>query len=263
MSSLNSVGRATAGRSVQNAYQVNEQLVSETDAPTSAPWVDGRAIALGAAKADKKYVDDQDAKYSTAAYFAGQDALLVPLSAKGTPNGVATLGADGKIPAAQLPALGSGYLRGPWGHVNAYPGTTGQVKLKIADWGTRPGVTAHKCQILAWMSVSIACSKLARPVVEIRVGGTGDTTYASQVLVARGYGRLYYEDSQVVTVQPCSDTTSRVATTNTQLNQFWLDPNFDARLTAWLYDETSAGQVSLMQTDHVAASSAWVFKVAI
>lgn len=48
---------------------------------------------------------------SEATARATADALLIPLTQKGAANGVATLGADSKIPAAQIPALAlSDYL---------------------------------------------------------------------------------------------------------------------------------------------------------
>lgn len=50
----------------------------------------------------------QDSIDDEAAARAAADALLIPLAQKGSANGVATLGADSKIPTAQLPALAIG-----------------------------------------------------------------------------------------------------------------------------------------------------------
>src|SRR5204863_5118002 len=63
-------------------------------------------------------VDAAAAATANAAAIAGEasaradaDALRIPLTQKGAANGVATLGADSKIPANQIPALAlSDYL---------------------------------------------------------------------------------------------------------------------------------------------------------
>jgi hypothetical protein len=240
---------------LESKAQVDDHLNASASSKLA---VAARVVTLAANKAAKTDVDDADGAYALSSYYLAQDLLYVPKSGKGTAGGVATLGPDGKIPAAQLPALGTGWLRGPYGHVNAYTLTTAPgEKRVIADWGDRPGVTATRCQPLVWMSVSVGCAKYGRPVVEVRAGGPADTTYESQVLVARGSGRLYYEDYQTVTVQPCADVAGRMQNGT----QWYIDPNFDLRLTAWMYDATTTGVLTLLQPELVASASAWVLKV--
>lgn len=270
MASLQSIGRPpTGGRGVQNVFQANEQLNSAT---TSRDGVDGRVIELAGAKATKQYVDDRDATgpdgtaYTNPGYVAQQDALYLPNTAKGIPNGVAVMNATGRIPVEICPVLGSGYVKGPWGHVNAYAATSNSgYKAKIADWGVYPGITAYKCHILAWASVFVGTRNQSRPVVEIRLGGVNDTTYASQTLIARGVGTLYYDDTQVITVQPCADndtyTAARVPATASGGTPWYIDSNFSTRLTMWMYDESTTGTSTVALPEHVAASSAWVMKV--
>ncbi len=66
--------------------------------------VDAIVISL-AAKADVANVytkTEADAAFATTAQGAKADAAI-PATEKGAPSGVATLGADGKVPTAQLP----------------------------------------------------------------------------------------------------------------------------------------------------------------
>ena len=256
MSSLSNVGKPPVKpQGLETKAQVDDHLASGASSKLS---VDARVAALAALKASKADVDNADSAFALSSYHPAQDLLYVPKTAKGVAGGVAALGSDGKIPSSQLPTLGTGWLRGPYGHVNAYTLTTlpGEKRV-IADWGSRPGVTATRCQPLVWMSVSVGCARYGRPVVEVRAGGVADTTYESQVLVARGSGRLYYEDYQTVTVQPCADVAGRMQNGT----QWYIDPNFDLRLTAWMYDATTTGMLTLLQPDHVASTSAWLLKV--
>lgn len=274
MSSLQSIGRPpTGGRGLENVFQANAQL---NEATTSRASVDGKVISFAAAKATKQYVDDRDVtgpdgtRYADQAYMQQQDNLYFPTSAKGVPGGLALLDSTGRVPASICPTLGTGYLKGPWGHQQAFLGSsTNGYKQRIASWTTTsgvgyPGVTAYKCQILAWASVAVKSSQ-GRPVVDIRLGGPADdNNYGAQVLIARGVGTLYYDDWQVVTVQPCADSEQYTAGRIPQPAASgqaggYIDANFDVRLTMWLYDEVGTSQ--LTDLTHIAATSAWVQKV--
>jgi hypothetical protein len=80
---------AQARATADTALQAN--INSEASARSSADIAEANARA--------------DADATEASARAAADALLIPLSQKGAANGVATLGADSKIPGSQLPAL--------------------------------------------------------------------------------------------------------------------------------------------------------------
>lgn len=59
------------------------------------------------------------------------DALLVPLSSKGQPNGVASLDANGKVPALQLPSYVDDVLEFPTLAAFPEPGETGKIYVAL------------------------------------------------------------------------------------------------------------------------------------
>lgn len=67
--------------------------------------VDAAVAAQVAELTTKAYVDAQDLAMTSKTYVDTQDNLLTNLTARGAALGVASLGADGKIPASQLYAL--------------------------------------------------------------------------------------------------------------------------------------------------------------
>lgn len=260
MAVLRNVGVApTSGTDLERKQEVDSRL----QAGMSRGYVDGRAITLATPKAFKTYVDTQDALYELNAYYIGQDALNVPLDGgapdhvggKGQPLGVATLDGSGRIPSAQVPALGAGFLKGPFGVTSLNDGTTGVTPVQIAQWviGTQP----INFRPMVFMSVLCDSSGMARPVVEVRIGDNTQTTYASQTLVAQGYGRAYYNDFNTVTVVPTPNTTGVMQ----DGVQGYYPASHDTRLTAWLYNSHTSGTVSTL-SGYIASASAFLVRVA-
>ena len=120
---------------ITNRLAVNNLIAN---APTSATAVQGQINALtqppSPTYASKSYVDTQDATFQLPSYYTSQDALNVPSSSIGQPNGVASLDSAGDVPLAQLPVLGAGYVLGPYGPTAVTTGSTGATPFKIADW---------------------------------------------------------------------------------------------------------------------------------
>lgn len=240
----------TTDQGVSTQSGVTAQLATGT----GRTFATNRVTALAAGSATKAYVDAADSTFAEAAYYQTRDALNIPASSLGQPNGVAQL-VSGKIPDAQTPILGSGVLRGPWGITNTYSGTTGTTPLKVADWVI--GATAWSFRPLVYLIAQVAVTFDARPVVEVRIGAAADTTYASQTLVAQGVGRAYFNDTQAVAVLPGAGIGAMSDGTQT-----YYGPNYDTRLTVWVYNrESNDGQVSVSTTS-LWAASAYITRVA-
>jgi hypothetical protein len=224
------------GRSVETRQNTETRLQASGITVDS---VSARVDQLVAAsKITKNEVTVLDAGFATTDYYTGQDALLVPTSAKAAPGGVASLGADTKVPGAQVPAKGNGTFRGPWGATTVLSGTAQQTPVKIAEWNI--GATAMTFRPLIYLQAFVQVSNRARPAIEVRLGDATQTTYASQTLVAAGFGRSMFDDYQCVTVLPA-------APNSTQLNgvQPSWGGGFNLRLTAWLFNTASSGSVAL------------------
>jgi hypothetical protein len=244
-----------AAPDVENRTNVDVLL----NAGVSRVYVDGRVedtisgVVGGQPRATKSYVDGKDSSYASTAYYGTQDALLVPNSAKGTANGVASL-SGGKIPQAQVPVLGVGILRGPFPVSHTFAGTTFDIPFKIADWAL--GTLAIYCQPWVFMAVGLK-SVGGRPVVEVRAGTPAQTTYASQTLVACGYGRSFYHDFQTVEVFP---TDSDLGEGQDGVQDSY-PPTMDMTLTAWMYDD-GGGQTTL-STGLIFNASAFLARTAL
>lgn len=198
------------------------------------------AVAL---KASKVYVDGQDSTFATSSYHLTQNAALIPVEARGAANGVASLDAARKVPGQQIPFMGSGLIKGPYGANSLYAGATGTTPLKVAEWtATVYGVIGNP---LVFMNISTQCSS-DRTVIEIRIGNSTQTSYVSQKLIARGYGRGGYTDWQTISVIPATtilgETQDGVQDTYSASTS-WL-------INAWMYNtgtgssQTVTGQVS-------------------
>jgi hypothetical protein len=230
--------------------QTTEEILTSG---VSRAYVAGRVDTLKSTRAPKTYVDSQDELYAPASYYPAQDNLLVPLTAKGTASGVATLGSDGKVPQAQVPVLGAGTMRGPWGANQTFGGTTGITPLKIAQWNL--GVSGVRGQPLVFMSTSVAST--GRAVIEIRIGDNTQTTYAAQTLIGQGYGRSHYLDYQTITVLP---VTAALAEGQDGVQDSW-HPATNLLINAWLFD-TEGGQ-STTQVGSVATAALFFARTAL
>jgi len=232
VASLNYVGaQPVTEEGVVNRLAVTNLL----DQGNSRSYANGRIAALAFLRADKTYVDTNDANYAEVSYYQTRDALNVPVSSKGQPGGVATLDGSGKVPSAQLPTLGTSIARGPWGVSSVSSGTTtGNTPLKIAEYNI--GVTGWRFQPLVFLVVQVETTGGAYPVVEARIGTPEDTGYASQQLVARGVGKNGLDGVQAVSVMPAAPAGSTPG---------YFDPNLNTRINVWAYNAAEAGQVDV------------------
>ena len=226
MSGLSYVGLdPSTARDVEN--RINEE--NALAAGNSRSYVTGRAHTLAASYATKAYVDNQDATFESVVYYQNQDNLLVPNAYKGAPSGIASLDSGGKIPTAQIPVLGIGILRGPIPITTTVGGTTGATPIQIGQW--QLGQLALTCQIWVFMAVSIVSTN-GRPVVEVRAGTAAQSTYASQTLIAGGFGRTWFNDYQTIDVSPfdpnLSDANGSIQTP--------YGPNTNLNVTVYAYD---------------------------
>lgn len=183
--------------------------------------------------------------YAPISYYQSQDLLNLPHSAVGTIGttpaqlgttgyyGAASLDSAGHVPAAQLPALGNGYLKGPWGPSHTSYGSTNTVPVKIADWGSI-GQAGMSFRPLVYMTVMVT-GVMAKPVIEVYItntASTAPTSYAlAGTLVARGSARSLYSGLAPVAVMPMPDTTGETPSL--------LSPSYNVWLTAWLFDAAS------------------------
>lgn len=237
-------------RGVQTRAHVDEQL----NAGITREYVDGQVITLSAPNATKTYVDTQDNLYADTAYYVAQDELLVPTSTKGQPNGVASLDATSTIPLGQIPALGVGTLKGPYGLTSTALGNTGATPLKIGEFAL--GLTGVNFKPLAFLNVVCGVLGRGRPVIEVRIGTNVQTTYAAQTLVAAGYGRAMFDDTQPVNVKPAPDALNVMQ----DGIQTFYGPNTNYVLYVWVFDSTGAGQITIA-SGGIATASAWLVRV--
>lgn len=197
MPRLNYVGPApTQGTEVLSQRQgidlINAATINRTGVTTQIE----SAVAT---RAGADYIDTADATFATVEYYQGRDALNVPQSAVGTASGVAGL-VSGKVPLAQLPVLGSGFIKGPFGPttVNAVTSaTTTPVKLAEFVIGNQ-SIGFHP---MSYALVAVDTTPGGRPIVEMRMSN-GAAAYSAQKLIGQGIGRTIYNGRQIVAVTP-------------------------------------------------------------
>lgn len=206
MARINYVGAAPAADDhVTNRAQGTAILASTLVNRTSVASAVEAAAAL---KAGKTYIDTNDADYATVEYYQEQDALNIPIARRGAPGGVAGL-VNGKIPLSQLPVLGVGYLKGPYGPTAVYNVTSvSTTPVKLADFTI--GIQNLAFQPLCWASAQMTTKPTGRPVLEMRMSN-GPAGYSSQTLVAQGFGQSIYEGVQMVTATPAMSVAGVVA----------------------------------------------------
>ena len=203
------------------------QLVAAADPNQVSATTDVNTAA--ALKAAKAYVDTQAAAYATPSYMTTRDALNVPLTAKGQLNGVATLGADGKILPSQIPAVGAGWVLGPYGPTSGTSAITDSTPVRIADWDI--GIQSITFEPWVFCTIVAGATNMGRPVIEVGISDGTTTDYGDQTIVARGYGRSFYNDGQVVNVMPLPISSPHSGDDSTVFT-----PTYDIFLSAWLYD---------------------------
>lgn len=230
MSGLHEVGRTPANpQDVATKLTVANLIAAASPNMTSMQTEVNSAAAL---KAGKAYVDTQASTFETASYYHAQDALNVPIASIGQLGGVASLDpVTGQIPLAQVPAVGAGYVLGPFGPTDGFTATTNNTPAKFADWNL--GVLGLTFEPLVYCTILCGASNMGRPVVEVGISNGSTTTYAAQTIIARGVGRSYWNDGQVVNVRPIP--------ANDNLGHSGADPTvytplYNVFMTAWLWD---------------------------
>ena len=186
-------------------------------------------------RASKTYVDNQDNTFALISYYQTRDALNLPNSAKGAANGVATLTASSKVPTTQMPGLGAGYLRGPFGPTTLFTASTGTTPAKIADFNI--GVQSLPFRPLIYASVFVTVTNNTCPIVEAKISD-GSQSYANQTLYASGSGRTFFNDVQAVAVVPGNTTLGQVGGGNHP-------STWNIWVTLWLYAADASGTVSV------------------
>ncbi len=245
---------AASDRDIVNRLAVNDMI---NNAPVTATSVQGQinALTTGASPtyAPKTYVDTQDATFQLPSYYQGRDDLNVPLTAKGAPDGAATLDGAGDVLLEQLPVIGAGYILGPYGTTATATGTSeGGDPMKVAEWNI--GAPSLACRPAVFMSVFLTSEGGAHPVLEVRIANsTTAPTYAASTLLAMGEGHTLYDDYQAVSVVPVPDTTG-----STPSN---LPTSYNIYLTAWVYDLN--GYDVTLTGGNIAVASAWLVRGAL
>lgn len=242
-------GLSWVGATPADPIDIETKLDSENifSAGMSRGYVNGRVATKVAQRGSKSYVDTQDSTFATNTYYVAQDALLVPNGAKGVASGVASLDSSSKVPIAQVPIIGAGILKGPWGHTTAFGGSTQATPFKIAEWTL--GVAGVTGQPLVFFTTSMI-SDGGKPVIEIRMGTSTQTTYAAQTLIASGFGKTYYKDYQVITCLPVDPDLSE---SQDGLQDQWAS-SANLLVNAWMYDAVSTHTVTTTNTSIASAA---------
>lgn len=206
--------------------------------------------------------------YALVSYYESQDALNLPLSAVGSAGatelgttgyyGAASLDSTGHIPGAQFPALGTGYVKGPYGPSATASGSTNTTPIKIADWGTI-GQAGMNFRPMVYMTV-LTTGVMAKPIVEVYIANTATaapTSYATAgTLVARGAARSLYSGLAPVAVMPVPDTTGETPSL--------LSPGYNIWLTAWVYDAMSYNSTAVasvtVQSGGIASAACYLWR---
>ena len=197
-----------------------------------------------ATRASKAYVDTQDALYALPSYVAAQDALNLPVSVVGQPDGVAFLDAGtGTVPLSQMPAMGGGYLLGPYGPTEIFGVTAGGSPTRLANYNI--GATGQEFYPMVFGHVLARSANLGRTVIEARIS-SGSDTYANSTLIAHGMGRTPYGEIQPVTLVPTQHLDP-------------VSPSYNTWISLWAYD---LSQSTVVSSDSAIAVGVYLLKTA-
>lgn len=249
MAGLNYVGPPPmSGDDIMTQRAVTDLL----DTGTTRSFALDRINTLSAPYATTDYINLADATFVVPSTVDTRDALNLPVAAEGVPNGVATLDASSLVPVPQCPNLGTGIIKGPYGiatQISADTSTVSQVALATIDLGSSGTGVTFKPWAFATAYVKQQITA-ARAVLEMRIGDSTQTTYASQTLISAGAGRSGYTDFQSITAQPCGTTTGLTNTAGFSPSTHWI-------ITLWL---TSAGGTSLVKNANILTCSAYLLR---
>lgn len=169
---------------------------------------DARIQSLLSGYATRAEVDAGDAGAVSQSYVQTQDALRIPLSWKGVPNGTATL-TSGKVTSGQVTLTAAQRFLKKMYSPSAYHSatrsiTTGTYSLytvSIAD----PG---YSYRIQAWGYCDTKTSVTgAHPVITVRIASSTGT------IVSRGYGKASSNNWSECTFVPIGEGTVRTGAT--------------------------------------------------
>lgn len=182
MTALEYVGKAITNKDSTVAYR---RYVSDKAATSlTHAQVDSRVAQLLSGYATKMEVDVGDAGAVTLAYVDSQDALRIPLSWKGTPNGVATLTA-GRVTPDQIVATGEQRfikkMYSPSSYGSQQSVTSGTVTLYTVTI-QNPGF-AYRCQAWGFANVTTSLST-GSASISVRLGSSSGAT------ISRGIARM-------------------------------------------------------------------------
>lgn len=135
-----------AGKATQAALDAEVTARTNADATkASQAALDALTTTVGTKAAQTALDAEATARASAdaaeATARATADGLLIPLTQKGAANGVATLGADSKVPAGQLPAMSVDSLDLHTTISGGY--SSGAAAAAAAGWVTGPEISVH------------------------------------------------------------------------------------------------------------------------
>jgi len=262
MSGLSYVGAPAANPTdIDNRGSMNAQIAAVT--PSEASVTAQINSLVGGTYATKTYVDSQDATFALPSYYVTRDALNLPTTAigavagtaiTGSYYGVASLDATTKVPVAQIPNVGAGYLLGPYGTTATATGTTGATPLRIADW--QIGLPNIQFRPWCYLNAFVASTTGAHPVIEIRIANTVTApTYASTTLIGIGEGVYGYTDYQAISAIPVPDTTGETPSL--------LGTTYEVWISAWLYDLNGGTNSVTLSSGGIASAAALLWRGAL
>lgn len=245
-------GTPTGVSDITNRLAMNNRIAG---APVSSASVQAQLNNLvgggNPTYATKTYVDTQDALYQAPSYYVARDGLNVPLTSINVPSGVAGLNSSSKMSLSQIPVVGAGYIKGPYGFTSVTSASTTTTPVRIADWNI--GQANLQFRVMVFLSAFVKAVG-GHPVIEIRIAdSTLAPAYGSMTLVAQSAGRSLYDDFHALAVMPAPNTTSQTPSL--------LPTNYNVWLTAWLFDPTGATvQVS---SGNIASGGAFLVRGAL
>jgi hypothetical protein len=256
MGTLNFVGVGSSPTNPLDVIAVAD-IQAALNTGVTRSYVNARVGTLAAGKATKLYVDTQDSTFATPAYYEAQDAFNTPLTQIGAPIGVAPL-VGGVIPAINVPVLGVGIIRGPYGFTASRAGSAGfSTPFNFADFPG--GVLGVNCQLMCFMTVIVQASATAHPVIDVRYSTTGNTTFAGQIPISRGVGRTNFADSHTITVEPIAPA----AGAGQNGVQVTIPASASLTINAWLYDGLNAGGLVSTQVGYVVSSALYLARTVL
>lgn len=216
-------------------------------------YVIDQITAKAATKLTKSQVDTWDLGYAPVNYYQQQDKLLMPNSAKGIAGGVATLSGT-TITGSQLPVLGAGTMRGPYGISKQYSkASIGSTPSLVGEWLYSTDGTSFVMPVTGFLMAfaTIAVQNTGgRTVLEVRAGTK--KTYADQVLVATGYGRTWFDGYQIINVLPAA-----AGDPDTLSDTIVFDATVPIYVSMWMFNE-GGGQSNLTMSDSTGDGSSSV-----